>query len=385
MKKLFTSESVTKGHPDKICDQISDAILDAYLVKDQQARVACETMVTNNLVIVIGEITSTAKIDIEQVIRKVIIAIGYDKDEYGFNGHTCEIMLKIKEQSSDIRIGVNKGDEIGAGDQGLMFGYANNETTELMPLPIVLAHNLAKRLDYVRNEKLLGYLRPDGKTQVTVEYVDNKPKRVDTILISTQHDDEIDYNSFQSDIINHVVKPVINSDLIDLKTKIIINPTGRFVIGGPVGDAGLTGRKIIIDTYGGYARHGGGAFSGKDATKVDRSGAYLARHIAKNIVAAGLAYQCEVQISYAIGMINPVSLMIDTFNTGKYSNQILEAAVTKIWDLTPKGIINDLNLLFPIYQELASYGHMGRVDLLVAWEQNNKVDELIKVINIDIL
>jgi S-adenosylmethionine synthetase len=387
MKKLFTSESVTEGHPDKVCDQISDAVLDAYLTIDPNCHVACEVSVTNNFVLVMGETNSNAIVDIEDIVRKTILEIGYDKDIYGFNGNTCEILIKLAKQSADISIGVDKAlevkqgeskEDIGAGDQGLMFGYACNETEELMPLPIILAHKLAKRLSYVRHEGILNYLRPDGKTQVTVEYENDKPIRIDTVLVSTQHDEDINQENIKNDIIESVIKPIIPSHLLDNNTKILVNPTGRFVIGGPAGDSGLTGRKIIVDTYGGYARHGGGAFSGKDSTKVDRSAAYFTRYMAKNLVASGITSKCEIQLSYAIGMAKPTSLLVETFNTSKYSDDYIIELINNIWELTPSSIINYLHLNRPMFKPLASYGHMGRIDLNVAWEKTDKVEDIKK-------
>ncbi|MEK0313671.1 methionine adenosyltransferase [Cohnella sp. 56] len=389
-RHLFTSESVTEGHPDKICDQISDAVLDAFLAADPNARVACEVSVATGLVLVIGEISSTADfIDISSIARKTIREIGYTRAKYGFDSTTCAVLTSLNEQSADIAQGVNAAIEsrdgkdvlvenadIGAGDQGLMFGFATNETPELMPLPIALAHRLSRRLSEVRKNDTLGYLRPDGKTQVTIEYVDGKPVRVDTIVISTQHAEEIPLDQIQADIRAHVIAPVVPQEWLDSETKFFINPTGRFVIGGPQGDAGLTGRKIIVDTYGGYARHGGGAFSGKDPTKVDRSAAYAARYVAKNIVAAGLADKCEIQLAYAIGVANPVSINVDTYGTGKIAEDKLVELIREHFDLRPAGIIKMLDLRRPIYKQTAAYGHFGRTDIDVPWERTDKVELL---------
>ncbi|MEC3015941.1 methionine adenosyltransferase [Bacillus cereus] len=389
-RHLFTSESVTEGHPDKICDQISDSILDAILSKDANARVACETTVTTGLVLVAGEITTSTYVDIPKIVRETIQGIGYTRAKYGFDAETCAVLTSIDEQSADIAMGVDQALEaregqmtdaeieaIGAGDQGLMFGFACNETQELMPLPISLAHKLARRLTEVRKDDTLSYLRPDGKTQVTVEYDENgKPVRVDTIVISTQHHPDVTWEEIDSDLKEHVIKAVVPAELMDGETKFFINPTGRFVIGGPQGDAGLTGRKIIVDTYGGYARHGGGAFSGKDATKVDRSAAYAARYVAKNIVAAGLAEKAEVQLAYAIGVAQPVSISVDTFGTGKVSEDVLVELVRNNFDLRPAGIIKMLDLRRPIYKQTAAYGHFGRTDVDLSWERTDKAAAL---------
>ena len=392
-KRLFTSESVTEGHPDKMCDAISDAILDALMEKDPMSRVACETASCTGFVLVTGEITTNAYVDIPKIVRETVKEIGYDKSEYGFDGNTCAVMVSIDEQSSDIAMGVDKALEakenqmseeeleaIGAGDQGMMFGYACDETPELMPMPISLAHKLAKQLTKVRKDGTLSYLRPDGKTQVTVEYDDDKIVGIDTVVISTQHDEDVTLEQIRKDLIEYVIKPIIPAELMNENTKIFVNPTGRFVIGGPVGDSGLTGRKIIVDTYGGFSRHGGGAFSGKDPTKVDRSAAYYSRYIAKNIVAAKLAKKCEIQLAYAIGVAKPVSIMVDTFGTSKYSNEELAKAVEKVFDCRPQSIIRQLKLTETKYLPLAAYGHMGREELGVEWEKTNKVDELLKAV-----
>lgn len=389
-KHFFTSESVTEGHPDKLCDQISDAVLDAIIEQDPDAHVACEVTATTGMVHVMGEISTSCYVDINQIARNVVNDIGYDNAQSGFNGNTCAVLTSIDSQSPDIAQGVNasyevrdgKSDalnQIGAGDQGIMFGYACDETPELMPLAISLAHKLAKRLTEVRKNGTLKYLRPDGKTQVTVEYDDDKITRIDTVLISTQHDEDVSLETIRKDLVKYVIEPIIPTELYK-DTRILVNPTGRFVVGGPVGDSGLTGRKIIVDTYGGFSRHGGGAFSGKDPTKVDRSAAYAARYVAKNIVGAGLAKKCELQLSYAIGVAKPISVMVDTFGTGIVSDDVLSKAVSKVFDLRPAAIIRDLDLRRPIYRQLAAYGHMGREELGVAWEKLDKVDALKKAV-----
>ena len=391
-KRLFTSESVTEGHPDKICDQISDAILDAIIEKDPMARVACETTCTTGIISIMGEITTSCYVDFPKIARETVIEIGYDRAKYGFDGTTCAVVTAIDEQSPDIAQGVNSGYEnreqggddsensTGAGDQGMMFGYACDETPELMPMPISLAHKMAKKLTQVRKDGILDYLRPDGKTQVTVEYDDDKPVRVDTVVVSSQHSPDVAIEKLREDIKREVILTTVPAELIDENTKFYINPTGRFVVGGPNGDSGLTGRKIIVDTYGGYARHGGGAFSGKDPTKVDRSAAYASRWVAKNVVAAGLAKKCEVQLAYAIGVAHPVSIMVDTFGTSVVDEEKIEKAIEKVFDLRPHAIISRLDLRKPIYKKLAAYGHMGREDLDVLWEKTDMVDALKKAV-----
>ena len=392
-KRLFTSESVTEGHPDKICDQISDAVLDELLAHDPMSRVACETATTTGMVLVMGEITSEHKADIPKIVRKVVTEIGYDDSAKGFDGNSCNVLVALDEQSGDIAMGVDKSLELkdgkeeaynlnGAGDQGMMFGYACNETPELMPLPISLAHKLALQLTKVRKDGILPYLRADGKTQVTIEYDDDKPVAVETIVVSSQHSADVSLEQIRKDIVEYVISPIVPEELISESTKIFVNPTGRFVVGGPNGDSGLTGRKIIVDTYGGYSRHGGGAFSGKDPTKVDRSAAYAARYVAKNVVAAGLADKCEVQLAYAIGVAKPVSVRVDTFGTGKLSDDKLDEIVTQVFDLRPAAIIDTLKLRQPIYRQLAAYGHIGREDLGVEWEKTNRVDDLKKLAGI---
>lgn len=393
IKHFFTSESVTEGHPDKICDQISDAVLDSILSQDPEARVACEVSCTTGLILVMGEITTTAQTDVQQLARDVVLDIGYDRAKYGFDGNTCGVITALHTQSPDISMGVTsaleqkngESDEkfsTGAGDQGIIFGYACNETPELMPLPISLAHKFAKRLTFVRREGILSYLRPDGKTQVTVEYHGDTPVRVDAIVVSSQHSPDVDIEQIRRDIIENVIKPIVPENMIDNDTKFFINPTGRFVIGGPQGDSGLTGRKIIVDTYGGYSRHGGGAFSGKDPTKVDRSAAYFARYIAKNVVASGAADKCEVQLAYAIGVARPVSVLVETFGTAKVDETLIAKAINELFDMRPAAIIEKLDLRKPIYRRLAAYGHMGREELDVKWEKTDMKDQLKAYLNI---
>lgn len=389
MRRLFTSESVTEGHPDKICDQISDAVLDAILEQDPEARVACETAVTTGMVLVMGEISTKCYVDVPKVVRQTVAEIGYTRAKFGFDANTCSVITSIDEQSGDIAMGVNEAleskkgeidriDAIGAGDQGMMFGFATNETEEFMPLPIAMAHKLSRRLTEVRKNGTLDYLRPDGKTQVTVEYEDNKPVRIDAIVISTQHGPEVEHDQIEKDLMEYVVKTTVPAELLDENTKYYINPTGRFVIGGPQGDSGLTGRKIIVDTYGGYGRHGGGAFSGKDPTKVDRSAAYAARWVAKNLVAAGVADKLEIELAYAIGVAKPVSIEVETFGTGKIADDKIVELIQKVFDLRPAAIIRDLGLRKPIYKQTAAYGHFGRNDLDLPWEKLNKVEDIKK-------
>ena len=377
MRKFFTSESVTEGHPDKICDQISDSVLDEIIGQDKYARVACETVVTTGMILVMGEISTTCYVDIPKIARGVIRDIGYDNLKFGFDCDTCSVLTAIDDQSPDIAMGVDKE---GAGDQGMMFGYACNETETLMPMPVYFAHNLAKKLTEVRKNGVLSFLRPDGKTQVTIEYEDNTPIRVDTVVISSQHSSQVSQEAIREGIVREVIQKVIPAELMDEKTRIFVNPTGQFIVGGPQGDSGLTGRKIIVDTYGGYSRHGGGCFSGKDPTKVDRSGAYMSRYIAKNIVKAGIAKKCEVQLAYAIGVAEPISVFIETFGTSDYDEQEISLAVRKVFDMTPKGIIETLDLRKPIYRQLSAYGQVGREDLGVRWEDCDKVDELLEAL-----
>lgn len=390
-KFLFTSESVTEGHPDKVCDRVSDAILDAILKEDKNSRVACETFASTGVITVMGEVTTSAKLDIESIIRKEVCEIGYKSEDDFFDGNTCKVNVALDKQSPDIAMGVDKSLELkegnldemnlhGAGDQGMMFGYACDETDELMPLTISLAHKMAKRLTDVRKSGKLNYLKPDGKTQVTIEYEDGKPVRLDTVVLSTQHSADVSLDKLREDVLREIISPVIPKEFKDDDFKVYINPTGRFVVGGPAGDTGLTGRKIIVDTYGGVARHGGGAFSGKDPTKVDRSAAYAARYVAKNVVAAGLAKKCEIQLAYAIGVANPVSVMVDTFGTGKYTDEEISKAVNEVFDLRPAAIIRDLNLRNTSYKELAAYGHLGRTDIDVAWEKTDRVQALLESI-----
>ncbi len=388
MKRLFTSESVTEGHPDKLCDQVSDAVLDAILAQDPMARVACETCAATGMVMVMGEVTTTAKVDVASIAREVVLDIGYNSSDMCFDGHSCAVLTSLHAQSPDIAMGVDAAlesrgeaeNDVGAGDQGMMFGFACDETPELMPMPIALAHRLTRRLTQVRKTGVLPYLRPDGKSQVTVAYEDGKPVHIETVVISTQHAPDVSHDLIERDVLSHVIRPVMPESLFDQKTRVLINPTGRFVLGGPAGDCGLTGRKIIVDTYGGYAPHGGGAFSGKDPTKVDRSAAYAARYVAKNIVAAGLARQCQIQLAYAIGVARPVSLLVDTHGTGVVPDDRLAQAVEALFDLRPAAIIRQLNLRRPIYRQTAAYGHFGRTDVDLPWEQCDRVDELKKVI-----
>ncbi len=388
MKRLFTSESVTEGHPDKLCDQVSDAVLDAILAQDPMARVACETCAATGMVMVMGEVTTTAKVDVASIAREVVLDIGYNSSDMCFDGHSCAVLTSLHAQSPDIAMGVDAAlesrgeaeNDVGAGDQGMMFGFACDETPELMPMPIALAHRLTRRLTQVRKTGVLPYLRPDGKSQVTVAYEDGKPVHIETVVISTQHAPDVGHDLIERDVLSHVIRPVMPESLFDQKTRVLINPTGRFVLGGPAGDCGLTGRKIIVDTYGGYAPHGGGAFSGKDPTKVDRSAAYAARYVAKNIVAAGLAKQCQIQLAYAIGVARPVSLLVDTHGTGVVPDDRLAQAVEALFDLRPAAIIRQLNLRRPIYRQTAAYGHFGRTDVDLPWEQCDRVDELKKEI-----
>ena len=378
MRHLFTSESVTEGHPDKICDQISDSILDAILAQDPNAHVACECATTTGMVLVMGEITTSAYVPISDIVRKKVVEIGYDRAKYGFDGHSCSVLVSLDEQSPDIAQGVNRAvdEDQGAGDQGMMFGYACDETAEYMPLAISLAHRLTRRLSEVRKDGTLSYLRPDGKAQVTIEYDDDRAERIEAVVVSTQHAPEVSQEQIYADLVEHVIRPVLPKGMLDDATKIYVNPTGRFVVGGPQGDSGLTGRKIIVDTYGGYAHHGGGAFSGKDPSKVDRSAAYAMRHVAKNLVAAGMAKKCEVGVAYAIGVAKPVSVFVDSYGTGKYSDDVLAELVNRVFDLRPAAIIRDLDLKRPIYAQTAAYGHFGRDDLDLPWEKLDRVEAL---------